>query len=185
MDDIVRQAMAKWPNVPDCFAWLGLDSRGQWHMRDERVQQLGAFKSGIEGAKGSVLRHEKLIDFIHRNYAADAQGRWYFQNGPQKVFVELESTPHIWRLNERYEVSAHTGQSTQPLNCLVDERGYVYLQTSLGFGLIHSLDVALAAEAIERQIWHLEECQAKDLPQRFGYVLSPQPSQITEALRGK
>ena len=27
MDDIVRQAMAKWPNVPDCFGWLALDAR--------------------------------------------------------------------------------------------------------------------------------------------------------------
>ncbi|MFZ9138137.1 MAG: DUF2946 family protein, partial [Hylemonella sp.] len=24
MDDIVRQAMAKWPNVPACYGWLGL-----------------------------------------------------------------------------------------------------------------------------------------------------------------
>ena len=45
MDDIVRQAMSKWPNVPACVGWLGLDSRGQWHMRDDRVQALGAFKA--------------------------------------------------------------------------------------------------------------------------------------------
>jgi len=58
MDDIVRQAMSKWPNVPACVGWLALDSRGQWHMRDDRVQALGAFQSGVPGAKGSVLRHE-------------------------------------------------------------------------------------------------------------------------------
>lgn len=40
MDDLVRQAMAKWPHVPDCHGWLGLDSRGQWYMRDDRVQML-------------------------------------------------------------------------------------------------------------------------------------------------
>lgn len=28
MDDIVKQAMVKWPNVPDCYGWLGLDARG-------------------------------------------------------------------------------------------------------------------------------------------------------------
>ncbi|MFM8464156.1 MAG: DUF2946 family protein, partial [Burkholderiaceae bacterium] len=22
MDEIVRQALAKWPNVPDCYGWL-------------------------------------------------------------------------------------------------------------------------------------------------------------------
>ena len=28
MDDIVKQAMAKWPNVPHCYGWLALDARG-------------------------------------------------------------------------------------------------------------------------------------------------------------
>lgn len=35
MDDIVKQALAKWPNVPDCYGWLGLDARGRWFMRDD------------------------------------------------------------------------------------------------------------------------------------------------------
>ena len=26
MDEIVKQAMAKWPNVPHCYGWLGLDA---------------------------------------------------------------------------------------------------------------------------------------------------------------
>ena len=34
MDEIVKKAMAKWPNVPACSGWLGLDARGQWYMRD-------------------------------------------------------------------------------------------------------------------------------------------------------
>ena len=66
MDDIVRQAMAKWPNVPDCYGWLGLDTRGNWYMRDDRAQSLGAFASGAAGAKGSLLQHDKLIAFIKR-----------------------------------------------------------------------------------------------------------------------
>ena len=94
MDDIVRQAMAKWPNVPHCYGWLGLDERGNWYMRDDRVQAAGAFPA----VKGSLLRHEKLIDFIQRNYEHDPQGQWFFQNGPQRVYVELQATPWIWRL---------------------------------------------------------------------------------------
>mgnify|MGYP002776179617 FL=1 len=179
MDDIVRQAMAKWPNVPDCFGWLGLDSRGQWHMRDDQVQHLGAFQSGQTGAKGSVLRHEKLIDFIHRNYDADAQGRWYFQNGPQRVYIELEVAPYIWRLSETFEPTAHTGQATQVLACLVDETGRVYLQTTAGFGLVHTLDVGLVAEAIEKGLWTTEDCLSRELPERFGFVISPQQGEIT------
>lgn len=174
MDDIVRQAMAKWPNVPDCFGWLGLDSRGQWHMRDDRVQALGSFQSGVPGAKGSVLRHDKLIEFIHRNYEVDATGRWYFQNGPQRVYVELESTPLIWRVSPDGGVRAHTGAEAQPQACLVDEHGHVYVHSALGLGLVHTLDVAQAADFIEQGRWPLQECQQAQLPARFGYVLSPQ-----------
>ena len=38
MDDIVKQAIAKWPNVPHCYGWLGLDARGDWYLRDDRTQ---------------------------------------------------------------------------------------------------------------------------------------------------
>lgn len=174
MDDIVRQAMAKWPNVPDCYGWLGLDSRGQWHMRDDRVQALGSFQSGLAGAKGSVLRHDKLIDFIQRNYEADAQGCWYFQNGPQRVYVELESTPLVWRVAPDGQVTAHTGLMGQVQVCLMDEEGWLYLSTAQGLGLVHTLDVAVAAELIEQGHWTLQECQRAALPSRFAYVISPQ-----------
>lgn len=174
MDDIVRQAMAKWPNVPDCYGWLGLDSRGQWHMRDDRVQALGSFQSGLPGSKGSVLRHDKLIEFIQRNYEADAQGRWYFQNGPQRVYVELESTPLIWRIELDGRITAHTGRASEVQACLVDEAGRLYLHTALGLGLVHTQDVGLAAERIEQGRWTLRECHSQALPERYGYVPSPQ-----------
>lgn len=174
MDELVRQAMAKWPNVPDCHGWLGLDSRGQWFMRDERVQKLGAFQSGLPGAKGSVLKHEKLIAFIDRNYECDAVGRWYFQNGPQRVFIELEVAPFIWRLDEHLLPTSHTGQCTTVLACLLDEMGRVYLHTPLGLGLVHSLDVGHVAQAVEQGVWTPEECLAQDLPERYHFVLSVQ-----------
>lgn len=174
MDDIVRQAMAKWPNVPDCFGWLGLDSRGQWWMRDDRAQALGAFQSGLPGAKGSVLRHDKLIEFIQRNFEADALGCWYFQNGPQRVYIELEATPHIWRIADDFAVCSHTGTGAHVHKSLVDEKGKVYLSTNLGLGLVHSLDVPKAAEALSLARWALEEVIEADLPVLYGYVMSPQ-----------
>ena len=66
MDEIVRQAMAKWPQVPDCFGWLALDARGDWYLRDDAAQAEGSFACGAPGAKGSRLRHDKLIGFIGR-----------------------------------------------------------------------------------------------------------------------
>ena len=174
MDDIVRQAMAKWPNVPHCYGWLGLDARGNWYMRDDRAQAAGAFDSGRPGAKGSLLRHEKLIEFIQRNYAADPQGRWYFQNGPQRVFVELEATPWIWRVDGDGTVRAHSGQPASVLRWLLDEAGRVYLQTDLGFGLVHTQDVTHAAELVESGRWTPRDEAAAELPARYGYVRSPQ-----------
>jgi hypothetical protein len=169
MDDIVRQAMAKWPNVPHCYGWLGLDDRGNWYLRDDRVQAAGAFPQ----AKGSLLRHEKLIEFIHRNYDHDAQGQWYFQNGPQRVYVELQATPWIWRVAAADAVTGHTGVPAQAKACFLDEDGRLYLETDRGFGLVHTQDVIRASEAIEAGAWAPQDVRAADLPARFGYVPSP------------
>ncbi len=94
MDDIVKAALAKWPRVPHCYGWLALDARGQWFMRDERIQAAGPFPA----IKGSRIDHDKLLAFIQRNYECDDAGCWFFQNGPQRVYVELEITPWVWRI---------------------------------------------------------------------------------------
>lgn len=180
MDDIVRQAIAKWPNVPNCYGWLGLDARGNWYMRDDRAQAAGPFSlldaGGSVASKGSRLLHDRLIEFIQRNYECDASGQWFFQNGPQRVYVELEATPLIWRVDAAptFSITAHTGQSARVQRCFMDEQGRAYLETDLGFGLVHTLDMAHAADAVEQGLWVLEELPARDLPARFGYVRSPQ-----------
>ena len=173
MDEIVRQAMQKWPNVPNCYGWLGLDARGDWFMRDDRVQSFGAFASRSPGSKGVRLAHDKLIVFIGRNYAADPCGCWYFQNGPQRVYVELEVTPWVYRIHPQGTVQTHTGIAVDCQCALTDERGWVYLLTPMGLGVVHTQDVALAAQAIEEGRWILETVKSAELPQQFGYVLSP------------
>lgn len=180
MDDIVKQAMAKWPNVPHCYGWLGLDARGNWYMRDDKAQAAGRFASATPGAKGSLLQNAKLIDFIQRNYACDANGQWYFQNGPQRVYVELEATPWVWRVASSFALSAHDGSPVQLQQSFTDEQGWLYCQTSLGFGLVHTQDVAAAADAIEQGLWTVQDVERAQLPARFGYVSSPEQSQATK-----
>ncbi|MBT9475036.1 DUF2946 family protein [Polaromonas sp.] len=190
MDDIVRQAIAKWPNVPDCYGWLGLDARGNWYMRDDRAQAAGSFAASFSRAeaaeaagsgagKGSLLKHEKLVDFIQRNYEADTHGQWFFQNGPQRVYVELQATPLIWRVDAApaFAVASHTGQPARVQRCMVDEGGRVYLETDVGFGLVHTQDMTHAADAVEQGLWVPQEVLARDLPARFCYVRSPQALQ--------
>ncbi len=181
MDEIVKAALAKWPNVPACHGWLGLDARGQWFMRDDRAQAAGPFAGplGNAASRGSLLRHDKLIDFIGRNYEPDEQGQWFFQNGPQRVYVELEATPWIWRLSPDGQVRAHTGRLARVQRCVIDEHGRLYLDTDLGFGLIHTQDMLQAADAVEQGLWVPQDMPAAQLPQRFGYVRSPAARRVT------
>jgi len=87
--------------------------------------------------------------------------------------VELEATPWIWRIQPDFTVLTHTGQVAQVRQCLMDEAGRVYLLTDLGFGLVYTQDVALAADAVQAGVWTLTEMAAQHMPERFGYVASP------------
>lgn len=173
MDDIVKQALAKWPNVPDCYGWLGLDARGRWFMRDDAAQAAGDFPQ----SRGSWLRHEKLIDFIGRNYESDDEGRWFFQNGPQRVYVELECTPWVWQVLPDYRLQSHTGLQTSAGECLLDEEGRLYIASPQGLGLVHSQDMVLAAEAVEQGVWVPRDVVSANLPVLYGFVRSPAKSQ--------
>ena len=170
MDDIVQQAMVKWPHVPACYGWLGLDARGRWYLRDEAVQACGAFPL----SQGDLLQHDKLIAFIERNYAADAQGQWFFQNGPQRVYVELEITPWVWRIESDLRLRTHTGRIACATACLLDEQGHVYLDSAIGLGLVHTLDVLQVSEVLEQGQWVAQPVQASELPQHYGFVRCPQ-----------
>ena len=178
MDEIVKAALRKWPNVPHCHGWLALDARGDWYMRDERIQHAGPFPQ----VKGSRIEHDKLREFIARNYDADAQGGWFFQNGPQRVYVQLEATPWVWRLQWRDgapQLHSHTGLAAGPVSgCWLDEDGKLYLATALGFGIVHSQDVLDAAQAVEQGLWTPAPLDAAAAPARFGFVRDPQPPAV-------
>lgn len=171
MDAIVEASLKKWPNVPHCYGWLALDARGDWYMRDERIQQAGPFPT----VKGSRIDHDKLLAFIGRNYAHDDAGCWFFQNGPQRVYVELEVTPWVWRLQPDGRVLSHTGIEATVQSSGLDEGGRLYLLTDLGLGLVHTADMSLAADAVEQGRWVPQELRAEELPQRFGFVRQPNP----------
>ena len=173
MDDMVKAALKKWPNVPHCRGWLALDARGEWYMRDDRVQAAGPFPQ----VKGSRILHDKLREFIHRNYAADERGAWFFQNGPQRVYVELEVAPWVWRLEPDADggarITSHTGLPARFGSACTDEQGRLFVVTDHGLGLIHTLDMGTAADQVERGTWQVSEVRFADLPSLHRYRLSP------------
>jgi hypothetical protein len=133
MDESVIAAIAKWPNVPAVFGWLALTARGEWRLR------------------GEPITNQAICDFIGRNYTHDERGRWFFQNGPQRVFVELEVTPWIWRVAAEpgAPLRAHTDRSAERLHgAWLDDYGRLFLQTDIGFGLLDSADSGRAAGSL-------------------------------------
>ncbi len=178
MDAIVEAALRKWPNVPHCFGWLALDARGDWYMRDDRIRAAGPFPQ----VKGSRIVHDKLREFIARNHGHDDRGQWFFQNGPQRVYLELEAAPFVWRLEPSGDgeprIVSHTGrQARRRVGDAVwlDETGRLFVDTDLGFGLVHSMDMAIAADAVEAGLWQPQPMRFADMPARFGYRLVPAP----------
>ena len=152
MDDIVARGMAKWPDVPAVYGWLSLDRRGNWLIKGEKIGN-AAFR-----------------EFIGRNYAADARGCWFFQNGPQRVFVELAYTPLVLHF-EGETLLDHCGRPFEPEQAYLDEEGSVLMQGKPGLGLLDDRDLA----AYEDRAQGLPELRSGSVPGRFGFVTSPAP----------
>lgn len=120
--------MAKWPNVPSVYGWLLLDRRGHWLLKGERVANPG------------------IAAFFGRNYSRDDQGRWFLQNGPQRVYVTLDYTPHIYRITSapgaELTLASHSGAAVSAIHAAyIDDAGQLLLDTDLGIGLVHDSDL--------------------------------------------
>ena len=176
MDEIVEAALRKWPNVPHCHGWLALDARGNWYLRDDASRAAGTFPQ----VKGGRIDNARLRAFIERNYACDAHGGWYFQNGPQRVYVDLEAAPWVWRLHGAAagtvpRVVSHTGRTATLHSVWTDDEGRLFLDTDIGLGLVHSLDMGLAADAVVSGHWVPATMPFADMAARFGHRLQPRP----------
>jgi hypothetical protein len=142
MDEIVKKAMVKWPDVPHCYGWLALDARGAWRMRDERAQHLGL--------AGDKVVQPALLGFINRNYMADERGCWYFQNGPQRVYLNLEATPFIARSDPQHGLVLHTGEPLATLErAFMTEAGEVIVEGGGKVAQVDDRDVAQVLAMME------------------------------------
>lgn len=169
MDPIVKLAMAKWPNVPHCYAWLALDARGDWRMRDERAQALNL--------AGEKIVHSALLAFIARNYAVDERGCWYFQNGPQRVYVNLASTPYILHTDQNGLLFDQTGTAWSTLSAVwLAGEGQCLIQSEGKVGQLDDRDLAqcltlfqVNQESLSDEMWQAW-LRGEELALRFLYA---------------
>jgi len=162
MDEMVRRSMAKWPDVPAVFGWLLLDRRGNWLLRNPA-------RSDYERIGNARMR-----EFIARSYAADERGRWFFQNGPQRVFVRLAYTPLVLRS----EGDAFADQCGRPFDCgraMLDEGGSLLIVGGRGVALLDDRDLPDYAEALGEAAERLPRIESSEVQSRFRFVAEPAP----------
>jgi hypothetical protein len=152
VDEIVARSLAKWPNVPAVYGWLALDRRGNWLIKGERI--------------GNAA----LREFIGRNYAADERGRWYFQNGPQRVYVDMAYTPLVVHY-EGDQLVDHCGRPFVPAVALQDDEGSVLFEGGRTVALLDDRDLARFAD----QNPSPAAVNRADVAARFGFVPYPKP----------
>jgi len=150
MDEIVARSLAKWPNVPAVYGWLELDRRGNWLIKGERIG------------------NQALREFIARNYEADERGRWFFQNGPQRVYVRLAYTPFVMHY-EGGGLYDHCGRPIEALETFLDEEGSVLIRGSHGIGLLDDRDLERYVDSADR----LPRIARAEVEKRFGFVSDP------------
>jgi len=145
LDDEVRRAMARWPNVPAMHGWLRLTRRGRWMLVDRGV---AGFDETLHG-QGSEITSPPIVDFIGRNYLHDEAGRWYWQNGPQRVFVDLDLAPLYFRVMTGSKdtvapgLITHTGYPVHRIDRgALDSDGNLWLETDQGPGCVDDRDLA-------------------------------------------
>jgi hypothetical protein len=144
MDDQVRRALEKWPDVPAAYGWLRLDRRGRWFLIDRNQP---GFDEKLHG-KGTEIKNDALSDFIARNYMSDDRGCWFWQNGPQKAYANIDAAPLVLRVmqsdsGDERSLLTHTGYPVSIVKrALIGPDDGLYLDTDLGPGCVHDLDLA-------------------------------------------
>ena len=92
---------------------------------------------------GKVIDHVALNECICRNYAHDQVGRYFFQNGPQRVFITLAATPWIVRMipgEQHPQLLTQCQSAMAPTSALSDEQGNIYIVGTIEQTVFESAD---------------------------------------------
>ena len=145
MDQSVKDAIARWPDVPAAYGWLSLDARGRWRFHPQGLS--------AQGGPGESITNPQILDFIGRNYAHDDAGRWFFQNGPQRVYLRLDAAPYVLRLDDAGRaLLTHTNQPVTAVSAWwLDDAGSLYAVTPAGPGIVLDRDLPALLDQLRAQ----------------------------------
>ena len=79
------------------------------------------------------------------------------------------------------ELRSHSGRPAGFGSAWLDELGRLFIATELGLGLVHTLDMDIAADAVEQGLWQVGDVRSIDLPARFGFRMSPAADAVNSA----
>ncbi|WP_397473968.1 DUF2946 family protein [Pusillimonas sp.] len=150
MDEKVEAAVARWPEVPSVYGWLSLSERGQWRLHQDGTGWAPGCAAIPSDAPGESIESPQIRAFIDRNYASDPHGRWYFQNGPQRVYIRLDAAPYILHVdNTLLALKTHNGLAVRHIDSWwIDDHGRLYACTEHGPGLVSGRDTPAVFEAL-------------------------------------
>jgi hypothetical protein len=193
MDDDVLAAMKRWPDVPAVSGWLSLDPRGNWRLHPQG--------DAADGGLGEPITNPRILDFFARNYAREEDGRWFVQNGPQRVYVRIDVAPLVLRTGDDSQtLVAHTGKTVARIDAWwLDDTGRLLATTDLGPAVVIDRDLSKVLEGLVDEqgasaatpladgetpeklryvpladsLAPFAEVSADDVPARLGFVAMP------------
>jgi hypothetical protein len=179
MDEIVLRGMARWPNVPAVYGWLGLDRRGQWLIKGERIP------------------NPLVTEFIGRNYApfvlrtVNRDGdplELRTHNGKQVSRVNgvwVDEGGVVLVDNEHGLGTVHDRDLERLVPCLVDAGARPVEEAALD-GLMEALERGQPAAlwlSVGGSKPKIEPIASGDVAKRFAFVAQPEPPAGEEVCR--
>ena len=174
MDEIVRAALKKWPNVPACTA----GSRSTRAATGTCATHASRRRARSRTVKGSRIEHEKLREFIERNYESTDDAAVVL---PERAAARLRRTrggaarvaPEAVPARRRWCARTPGGDAARRIGVARRARPPVPCDRRRLRHRAHAGHGGRRGRHRGRPVAARDASPLRRMPARFGYVLSP------------